>query len=47
MRRGQPLSSSHPPRVGPSHGLNIDSLPGTGTTVRMRIPKYRPGVHLS
>ena len=32
---------------GPSHGLNIDSLPGTGTTVRMRIPKYRPGVHLS
>ena len=32
---------------GPSHGLDIDSLPGTGTTVRMRIPKYRPGVHRS
>jgi two-component system LytT family sensor kinase len=32
---------------GPGHGLSIDSLPGTGTTVRMRIPKYRPGVHLS
>jgi two-component system, LytTR family, sensor kinase len=32
---------------GPSHGLAIDSLPGTGTTVRMRIPKYRPGVRPS
>ncbi len=32
---------------GPSHGLSINSVPGTGTTVRMRIPKYRPGVHLS
>jgi two-component system, LytTR family, sensor kinase len=32
---------------GPTHGLNIDSMPGTGTTVRMRIPKYRPGVRLS
>jgi two-component system LytT family sensor kinase len=32
---------------GPTHGLSIESQPGTGTTVRMRIPKYRPGVHLS
>ena len=32
---------------GPSHGLAIDSQPGAGTTVRMRIPKYRPGVRPS
>jgi len=32
---------------GPSHGLSIDSQPGAGTTVRMRIPKYRPGVRPS
>ncbi|HEY2702575.1 MAG TPA: histidine kinase [Candidatus Dormibacteraeota bacterium] len=32
---------------GPTHGLNIDSTPGTGTSVRMRIPKYRPGVRVS
>ncbi|HEX3607490.1 MAG TPA: histidine kinase [Candidatus Dormibacteraeota bacterium] len=32
---------------GPTHGLDIDSVPGTGTSVRMRIPKYRPGVRIS
>ncbi|HVB76398.1 MAG TPA: histidine kinase [Candidatus Nitrosotalea sp.] len=29
---------------GADHGLVIESLPGIGTTVHMRVPKYRPGV---
>jgi two-component system, LytTR family, sensor kinase len=29
---------------GPQYGLAIDSAPGRGTTVRLRVPKYRPGV---
>ena len=32
---------------GRSHGLDIDSRPGSGTTVRVRVPKYRPGVRAS
>jgi len=32
---------------GPSHGLEIISEAGRGTTVRVRIPKYRPGVKAS
>jgi two-component system, LytTR family, sensor kinase len=32
---------------GPAHGLDIESTPGQGTTVRMRVPKYRPGVRPS
>lgn len=32
---------------GPSHGLDIESSPGRGTTVRLRVPKYRPGVRSS
>ena len=32
---------------GPAHGLEIESAPGGGTVVRVRIPKYRPGVKAS
>lgn len=32
---------------GPAHGLEIESVPGRGTEVRVRIPKYRPGVKAS
>ena len=32
---------------GPGHGLTIDSRPGGGTTVQVRVPKYRPGVRAS
>jgi two-component system LytT family sensor kinase len=32
---------------GPSHGLEIVSEAGKGTSVRVRIPKYRPGVKAS
>jgi two-component system LytT family sensor kinase len=29
---------------GPEYGLEIDSMPGEGTTVRMLVPKFRAGV---
>lgn len=32
---------------GPAHGLEISSEPGKGTSIRVRIPKYRPGVKAS
>jgi two-component system LytT family sensor kinase len=32
---------------GPAHGLEISSRPGHGTRVRVRVPKYRPGVRAS
>jgi len=32
---------------GPPYGLSIQSRPGVGTTVRVRVPKYRPGVRAS
>ena len=32
---------------GPAYGLEIDSRPGAGTTVQVRVPKYRPGVRAS
>ena len=32
---------------GPSYGLSIQSRRGAGTTVRVRVPKYRPGVRAS
>ncbi len=32
---------------GPAHGLEIQSEPGSGTSVSVRIPKYRPGVKAS
>ncbi len=32
---------------GPAHGLEIVSESGKGTSVRVRIPKYRPGVKAS
>ncbi|HVC38748.1 MAG TPA: histidine kinase [Candidatus Dormibacteraeota bacterium] len=32
---------------GPAHGLEITSEAGKGTSVRVRIPKYRPGVKAS
>ena len=32
---------------GPGYGLAIESGPGGGTTVRLRVPKYRPGVRAS
>ncbi len=32
---------------GPAHGLEIESAPGSGTSVSVRIPKYRPGVKAS
>ncbi len=32
---------------GPAHGLEIESTPGAGTSVSVRIPKYRPGVKAS
>jgi two-component system LytT family sensor kinase len=32
---------------GPAHGLEIESSPGKGTSVNVRIPKYRPGVKAS
>lgn len=31
---------------GPQHGLRIESSPGHGTTVLLRVPKYRPGVRV-
>jgi two-component system LytT family sensor kinase len=32
---------------GAAHSLQIQSSPGRGTTVRLRVPKYRPGVRAS
>jgi two-component system, LytTR family, sensor kinase len=32
---------------GAGHGLVIESRPGAGTTVQVRVPKYRPGVRAS
>ena len=32
---------------GPGYGLAIVSEPRSGTTVRLRVPKYRPGVRAS
>ena len=32
---------------GKAHSLQIESIPGRGTTVRLRVPKYRPGVRAS
>jgi two-component system LytT family sensor kinase len=32
---------------GAAHSLQIQSSPGRGTTVRVRVPKYRPGVRAS
>jgi len=32
---------------GAAYGLDIDSRPGAGTTVQVRVPKYRPGVRAS
>ena len=32
---------------GPGYGLTIESGPRSGTTVRLRVPKYRPGVRAS
>lgn len=32
---------------GTAFGLSIQSRPGAGTTVRVRVPKYRPGVRAS
>ncbi len=32
---------------GPGYGLVIDSRRGAGTTVQVRVPKYRPGVRAS
>ena len=32
---------------GPAYGLVIDSRNGAGTTVQVRVPKYRPGVRAS
>ena len=32
---------------GPGHGLEVVSRPGEGTTVTVRVPKYRPGVKAS
>jgi two-component system LytT family sensor kinase len=32
---------------GPGYGLVIDSRPRSGTTVQVRVPKYRPGVRAS
>ena len=32
---------------GPAYGLSIQSQPGAGTTVQVRVPKYRPGVRAS
>jgi two-component system LytT family sensor kinase len=29
---------------GPEYGLEVDSAPGAGTTVRMLVPKFRAGV---
>jgi two-component system LytT family sensor kinase len=29
---------------GPAYGLEIDTTPGRGTTVRMTLPKFRAGV---
>jgi two-component system LytT family sensor kinase len=29
---------------GPEYGLEVDSTPGEGTTVRMLVPKFRAGV---
>jgi two-component system, LytTR family, sensor kinase len=32
---------------GPGYALSIHSRPGSGTTVKVRVPKYRPGVRAS
>jgi two-component system, LytTR family, sensor kinase len=32
---------------GAQHGVTLESSPGHGTTVRLRVPKYRPGVRAS
>ena len=32
---------------GPAYGLVIESRAGAGTTVQVRVPKYRPGVRAS
>jgi two-component system LytT family sensor kinase len=32
---------------GAAYGLEIESRPGAGTTVQVRVPKYRPGVRAS
>jgi two-component system LytT family sensor kinase len=32
---------------GPAYGLTIESRRGAGTTVQVRVPKYRPGVRAS
>jgi two-component system LytT family sensor kinase len=32
---------------GPAYGLAIESKPGGGTSVQVRVPKYRPGVRAS
>ena len=32
---------------GAQHGVTVESAPGHGTTVRLRVPKYRPGVRAS
>jgi two-component system, LytTR family, sensor kinase len=32
---------------GPAYGLTIESRKGAGTTVQVRVPKYRPGVRAS
>ena len=32
---------------GSGYGLAIESGPRSGTTVRLRVPKYRPGVRAS
>jgi len=30
---------------GDEHGLVVETAPGAGTKVSMRVPKYAPGVH--
>ena len=32
---------------GDEYGLVVETAPGAGTKVSMRVPKYRPGVHAS
>lgn len=32
---------------GANYGIQVESAPGSGTTVRLRVPKYRPGVRAS
>jgi two-component system LytT family sensor kinase len=31
---------------GQDYGLVVETAPGVGTTIRMRVPKHRPNVHL-